>query len=315
MKTVLITGGAGFIGSHIAEEYEKKGYKVLIVDDLSSGKIDNITSLLKKDHVKFYQSDIRDLAGMEEIFKENRPDIINHHAAQKSVPYSVEDPLLDIDINCRGFMNLLILTQKYPIKNFIYISSGGALSKEIIGNDKSKESDLPQLKSPYAIDKFSGENFLKLYAELNKFNYTILRYANVFGPRQIADGECGVVPIFINNILENKDSYLMTYEDMPRGCTRDYVYISDIVHANMLSSEIYTDEVINIGSGLEVGILDIYEMIKEEFKSNRSIGIKGPRAGDVKRSVLDNAKALKVLGWKPNISLKEGITLLHEYYC
>lgn len=188
VKTVLLTGGAGFIGSHIAEDYVKSGYKVVIVDNLSSGKIENIKELVNTGAVSFYNIDIRNSKELQEVFEKHKPDIINHHAAQKSVPYSVENPIVDIEINGIGLLNLLMLTKKYPIQNFIYISSGGALSKKIEGDEKSKETDKPQLVSPYAITKFAGENYVKLYAELNNFNYTILRYANVYGPRQIADG-------------------------------------------------------------------------------------------------------------------------------
>lgn len=312
-ETILVTGGAGFIGSHICERYVKEGHKVIIVDNLSSGKYQNIENLLNEDDVFFYSIDIVDKNALEEIFKKHHPSVINHHAAQKSVPYSVENPIYDLEINLIGLLNLITLSEHYSIRNFIYVSSGGALSKEISGNDKSEETDTPQLISPYAITKFAGEHYIKLYSKLYNFNFTILRYANVYGPRQIADGECGVIPIFVDNILAEKDSTLMTYPDMPKGCTRDYVYISDIVEANVLCLAKKVNDVINIGSSNEEKILDIYYTIREVFNSNSSIHIQGPRLGDIKRSVLSNTKAKKLIGWAPQVSLKEGIETLRNY--
>lgn len=312
-KTVLVTGGAGFIGSHICEMYLKEGYETICIDNLVSGKRENISILEENSHFTFYKVDIRNYDELEEIFKKHQPEIINHHAAQKSVAYSVENPMYDLENNLFGLVNLLNLVNKYPIKNFIYVSSGGALSKEILGNEKSTEIDTPQLVSPYAITKFAGEKYLSIYSKEYNFNYTVLRYANVFGPRQIPDGECGVIPIFINNVLDDKGSILMTYPDMPRGCTRDYVYISDVVEANKLCSEKPVNTVINIGSGIEFEILGIYEDILEVFSKDLPIKITGPRSGDVKRSVLDCTLAKEKLGWEPQYTLKEGLKKLKDY--
>jgi len=309
----MVTGGAGFIGSHLVEAYLKKGYKVVVVDNLSSGRIENLRNIMDDKNFHFYNLDIRDKDAIEKVFIEHKPNIVSHHAAQKSIPHSVENPIFDLETNGIGLLNLIMLTQKYPIQNFIYVSSGGALSKEIIGDEKSREIDFPQQKSPYAITKFMGENYIKIYASLFGYQYTILRYANIYGPRQIADGECGVIPIFVNNVMENKKSILMTYEDMPNGCTRDYVYIEDIVDINMRVSEQSINDVINIGSGEEIAILDIYKMIEKVFASNIGIDIKGPREGDVKRSVLDNTYAMSKTGWKPKVKLEEGLQKLRSY--
>ncbi len=311
-SVVLLTGGAGFIGSHVLEGYVKNGNKVIVVDNLSTGSLSNIEHLLSE-QVIFCNVDIRDRERLEEVFIKYRPEIINHHAAQKSVPYSVENPMYDIGVNIIGTMNLIQLAGKYGVKIFIGVSSGGALSKEIVGDEKSCENDMPQLVSPYAIAKFSMEKFLDVYSQKFGFEYVVLRYANVYGPRQIADGECGVIPIFVNNIVDKKKSILMTYPDMPLGCTRDYVYISDIVRANMLVSEKPINTVINIGSGIEVAIKDIYTTIIEVFEAEYNLEIVGPREGDVRRSVLDASKAKELIGWKPEVSLKDGLVLLREY--
>lgn len=309
-ERILVTGGAGFIGSHICERYVEEGHEVIIVDNLSSGNQKNVETLLEKEGVYFYSVDIMNKKKLERVFKKHRPTVVNHHAAQKSVPYSVENPMKDMEINIIGLLHLITLSRSFPIKNFIYASSGGALSKEIVGKEKSKESDPPQLASPYAITKFAGEQYIKLYSKLYGFNFSILRYANVYGPRQIADGESGVVPIFVNNILANKESILMTYPDMPRGCTRDYVYVTDIVEANVLCLQKEVNDVINLGSGKEENILDIYYIIRDVFSSNLSIRLKGPRPGDIKRSVLNNMKAKRLLGWEPRVHLKKGIEAL-----
>lgn len=313
METVLVTGGAGFIGSHLVEEYLKEGYKVVIIDDLSTGHMENLDQVIDNKNLFFYQVNLQDLEQLEQIIREHRPSIINHHAAQKSIPYSMIDPVCDIKTNGIGLLNLLMLTKEYPIEKFIYVSSGGALSKEIIGDEKSKETDMPQLKSPYAITKFAGENYVRIYAQQHNFEFTILRYANVYGPRQVADGECGVVPIFVNNILANKKSILMTYDDMPRGCTRDYVYIDDIVDINMRVTKKCVNDVINVGSGEELPILDIYNKIEEVFGAAIGIDIKGPREGDIKRSVLDYSYANETTGWEPKVDLEEGLNKLYTY--
>ncbi|MDR0958443.1 MAG: SDR family NAD(P)-dependent oxidoreductase [Clostridiales bacterium] len=314
MKRVLVTGGAGFIGSHVSEAFHSNGYDVSIIDNLSSGVIDNISSLIGNENFRFFQVDIREFSELEKIFAEVKPDIVCHHAAQKSVPYSVENPLYDAQENIIGLLNILSLVGKYKVKNVLYVSSGGVLSKPITGNEKSRESDFPQLESPYAITKFSGENYVKVYSNEYGYSFSILRYANVYGPRQIPDGECGVIPIFVNNILNNSPSVLMTYSDMPRGCTRDYVYISDIVSANLLLAEKPVNCAVNIGSGKEEAILDIYEAIQKVFDSNLPISIVGPRAGDVKRSVLDSSLIKGLIGWTPKIDILKGLTLLKESY-
>ncbi len=312
-NTILLTGGAGFIGSHLVESFILQDYKVIAFDNFSSGKIENLNKVMADKNFVLVDADIRDFNKLEEVFKKYKPTIINHHAAQKSVPYSVENPFDDININGIGLLNLITLAGKYKVKNFIYVSSGGALAKKIINNEKSLELDTPQLLSPYAINKYVGEKHIENYSNLFGFNYTILRYANVYGPRQIIDGECGVIPIFIDNILKKQKSILMTYDDMPKGCTRDYVYIEDVVNINNLVIKNPVNDVINVGSGKELFILDIYNTIQKVFKTNFEINIVGPRSGDIKRSVLNCDKAKEMLGWRATIDLESGIKFLKDY--
>jgi len=313
-KSVLLTGGCGFIGSHLAEAYVKEGYQVVVVDNLSSGKIKNLDGIKNNSNLVIYNIDIRDQEKLFEIIDKHRPTLINHHAAQKSVPYSVENPVYDVTENLIGLLNLVLACKEYPIKNFIYISSGGALSKEIIGDDRSSESDAPQLESPYAITKYAGENYIKLYSKLFNFQYTGLRYGNVYGPRQIKDGECGVIPIFVENTINNTPSILMTYDDMPNGCTRDYVYVKDVVTANMLATNNPINDIVNISSSDEICIMDVYNCIQEVFETSVAINKQGPRLGDVRRSVLCNEKAKRVLGWEPKTDIMNGLRDIKKSY-
>ncbi len=312
-KTILLTGGAGFIGSHLAEKYISLGYRVIVIDNFTSGKIENLKLIQNNANFILIDCDIRDYSKMEEVFEKYTPKIINHHAAQKSVPYSVENPLIDIDINGVGVLNLVTLAGKYKVENFIYVSSGGALSKNIVGNEKSSENDTPQLLSPYAINKYAGEKYMEIYSNIYGFNYTVLRYGNIYGPRQVIDGECGVIPIFVENILKGKQSTLMTFDDMPKGCTRDYLYIKDAVDVNLLITQKPINDVINVGTGKEVFILDIYNTIQKIFETNVNINIVGPRKGDIRRSVLDCSKAKELLSWVYTVDLEQGIRMLKEY--
>ncbi|MBC1605354.1 SDR family NAD(P)-dependent oxidoreductase [Listeria rocourtiae] len=313
-KSVLVTGGAGFIGSHICKMYLSEGYQTICVDNLVSGSEANIVELRNDPAFHFYRVDIGDVEEMEELFKQFRPQIVNHHAAQKSVPYSLENPMYDLDTNLGGLLQVLSLVQKYPIETLLFSSSGGALSKKLEGIEKSTEEDVPQLISPYALTKFAGEQYIKMYSEEYNFNFTVLRYANVFGPKQVPDGESGVIPIFLKNLEEGNVSTLMTYQDMPRGCTRDYVYVEDVVEANRLATNTPLNKVVNIGSGTATAILDIYEQVLKAFSKSEPIHIVGPRPGDIKRSVLDTTIAKKELGWIPKFTLQQGLSELYIYY-
>lgn len=299
---ILVTGGAGFIGSNIVDAYINSGHEVVIVDDLSSGKKQNINS-----KARFYQEDIRSKSLVEIIIKES-PDIINHHAAQKSVPKSVNDPLLDADINIIGLINLLNASVKANVKKIIFSSSGGALA----GNAQvipTPEVTDPLLISPYAITKFMSEKYLQFYSLTYGLKYTVLRYANIYGPRQLPEGECGVIPIFMDNILNGRPSYLFTFDDMPQGTTRDYVFVDDVAKANVLALTKGDNDIFNIGTGKELLIGDIYNVLIKTSGCDLPLIRQKERIGDVKRSALDASKAHKLLDWKPKVGIVEGIAL------
>ena len=201
---IIVTGGAGFIGSHVVDRYVDLGHEVLVIDNLSTGFKRNVNPL-----AYFEKIDIRS-EYLNRVFREFQPDLVNHHAAQISVPISVKDPLLDADINVRGFINLLENCVSYNVKKVIYISSGGAVYGEA-DEYPTTENYTPAPLSPYAVNKLLGEKYLAFYNHQYGLNYTVLRYANVFGPRQIPHGEAGVVSIFINNFLDQKQSNLYVY--------------------------------------------------------------------------------------------------------
>jgi UDP-glucose 4-epimerase len=280
---------------------------VVIVDDLSTGKIENINP-----EAKLYLMDIRS-AELKKVFELEKPDIVNHHAAQKSVPESVKNPKHDADINIMGLLNLLELCVEYKVKKFIYVSSGGALAgdADIIPTD---EAYIPKMISPYAITKYTGEKYLYFYSAIYGLEYTVLRYANVYGPRQTYDGECGVIPIFMNNILHNKPSRLNTYSDMPKGTTRDYIYVEDVCSANISALTKGENKIFNIGTGNELYIADIYDIIQKTAGSDLPLLIERERPGDVRRSALNSQKANDILKWRPEVSLKDGIQKTLKFY-
>ncbi|HPB44065.1 MAG TPA: NAD-dependent epimerase/dehydratase family protein [Candidatus Syntrophosphaera sp.] len=297
---ILITGGAGFIGSHVADACLEAGHQVVVVDDLSSGNFANLNPA-----VKFYQLDIRDPA-LDEVFAAEKPDVVNHHAAQISVPRSVTEPLLDAQINILGLVNVLENCVKHHIKKVIFISTGGAIYGEA-EEYPTTEDYPPQPLSVYAINKFAGENYLRFYQHQYGLEYTVLRYANVFGPRQIAQGEAGVVSIFVEKLLQDSAPTIYAYPDDPEGMIRDYVYVKDVVRANLAVLDRGSNEVFNIGTCEETTTSQLYKTILWQL-GKKIQPLKGPaRKGDLRRSMLDNSKAFKELGWSPIYSLEDGI--------
>jgi UDP-glucose 4-epimerase len=311
---IMVTGGAGFIGSNVVDGYIKEGYQVVVVDNLYSGKKENLNP-----NAVFYQADVRS-AEMRNIFEKERPDILNHHAAQMSVPASVEDPIFDADVNIKGFLNLLENAVKYKVKKCIFISSGGAIYGEA-SEYPTSEKYIPVPMSPYAISKFVSEHYLNYYRHQHGLDYTTLRYANVFGPRQIPHGEAGVVAIFMSNVLKGIQSKLFHFHDDEAGMIRDYCFVGDVVKANIKALFIGSGDFFNIGTGKETKTRELYEIIYEavrEIKTDLSpelLKLDGnlARPGDLTKSCLVTKKAGDILGWFPETSLKAGIRLTLEW--
>jgi len=300
---ILVTGGAGFIGSHVADAYIKAGHKVVIIDDLSMGSRKNINP-----KAKFYKGDIRDKK-IRKIIKKERIEIINHHAAQISVPDSVKNPLKDMEINIKGILNLLEAAAENRIKKFIFISSGGT----VYGTPKKfpvteKESIKPE--NPYGISKAAGENYVKFYSARHGFKYTILRYSNVYGPRQIPHGEAGVVSIFITSILKNIRPVIFG----GGKCVRDYIFAGDVARANVAALKKGNNDAFNIGTGRPTNVKRLFSAIKK-VTGYKKQARKGPfREGDIPVNYLDTKKAKRVLKWRPRISLSEGIEETYKYF-
>ncbi|OQX71697.1 MAG: UDP-glucose 4-epimerase [Candidatus Cloacimonas sp. 4484_275] len=304
---ILVTGGAGFIGSNVADRFIELGHEVVIVDNLSSGYRKNVNP-----KAKFYEIDIRSTE-LEKVFEKEKPDIVDHHAAQISVPVSVKEPLLDAEINVLGFINILQNCVKYKVKKVIFISSGGAIYGEAT-EYPTTENYIPQPLSPYAINKYVSENYLYYYRHQFGLNYTVLRYANVFGPRQVPHGEAGVVSIFITNLRDGKRSFLYAFPEKPEGMIRDYVFVKDVVEANVLVLEKGNLEAFNIGTNKETTTSELYDEISRQMGKNIEPIKADAREGDLRRSCLNFEKAKRILGWQPKFSLAEGIAETINYF-
>ncbi|MFH1349718.1 MAG: NAD-dependent epimerase/dehydratase family protein [Pseudomonadota bacterium] len=307
---IMVTGGAGFIGSNVVDGYIEAGHELIVVDDLSTGKMANVNP-----DAKFYRIDIRS-EGMAEIMEKERPDVVNHHAAQISVPMSVTRPTLDADININGLLNLLEMAVKNSVQKFIFISSGGAIYGEA-SQYPTPEGYPPRPLSPYAISKFVSEYYLAYYKHQYGLEYTILRYANVYGPRQIPHGEAGVVAIFMDNLLNGKESVLYRFPGDEEGMIRDYCFVGDVVKSNLKVLEKGNGGCFNIGTGRGTKTSELFEIIFKAVKEIRPEILealsnpvrKDARPGDITRSCLVIDKAHKILGWLPEMGLEEGIRL------
>lgn len=296
MKTVLVTGGAGFIGSHICDLLIRKKYKVIIADNLSTGKKENIHP-----KAKFYKVDITS-SRLEDIFKVQQIDFICHQAAQINIRTSISDPLADAMINVMGSIKLMQLAKKYSVEKFIFASSGGAIYGDAhIFPTKEDSGDRPI--SPYGAAKLAVEHYLRLHFELYGLKYFNLRYSNVYGERQDSQGEGGVIAIFADRMMNNKEPKI--YGDGNQ--TRDFIYAGDVARANLIAFETSTNGTCNISTSKEITINELYQIIKN------LIGYKGNKIhtqavkGDIYKSCLDNNLAKQMLNFKPEMNLTEGL--------
>lgn len=300
MAKILITGGAGFIASHIADKYTKLGHKVAIIDNLATGFRRNIN---KK--AKFYKTDIKNKTAIEKIFKKERPETVNHHAAIAEVVKSLRDPIPTYETNVLGTANVLRAFGEYGVgknKKFIFSSTGGAIygqPDKIPADEKTPAIPL----SPYGLSKLLGEEIIKFYTNHYGFKYLIFRYPNVYGPRQNPKGEAGVVAIFGG--LMKSDQRPIIYGNGTK--TRDYVYIDDIVSANVIALKKGKNEIINLGSGKETGDKKIYDLTAKAIDFKEKPIFAPARKGEVYRIAISGKKAEKMLGWKAKISIEVGI--------
>lgn len=302
---IVVTGGAGFIGSHIVDAYIKEGHKVYIIDNLSTGKKENLN--LK---AKFFESDIRDAKKIDELFKSIKPDILSHHAAQLDVRKSVSDPIYDAEVNIIGLLNLLESGKKNGLKKVIFASSGGVVYGDASIIPTSETYSPLKPLSPYGVAKLTSENYLYYYFKAYNLPFIALRYANVYGPRQDPFGEAGVVAIFIQKLLKGEDPVINGNGKQ----TRDYVFVKDVVKANVLSLKSDYVGSLNIGTGLETDVNTIFNQLVKSLKS-KAIEKHGPaKIGEQKRSALNAFLAGKMLNWHAESSLYSGLVETVEYF-
>ena len=300
---IMITGGAGFIGSHIADLLIQNGHAVVVVDDLSNGRKENINP-----RAVFHHTSILD-GGLAELFSKERPEVVIHHAAQISVRDSVKDPLRDMEINIKGSVQLLEHCKDHRVKKIIFSSTGGALYGEQDYFPADENHPMRPL-SPYAIAKLSVEKYLFFYFTTHRLPYTALRYANVYGPRQDPFGEAGVVAIFCQRMLKGDQPVI----NGDGNQTRDFVYVGDVARANLLALQHEVTGEINIGTGVETSINTIFNEIRS-FVAPGTPEVHGPAMpGEQLRSVLSYQKARNVLGWEPTMPLTEGLKHTVDFF-
>lgn len=300
---VLVTGGAGFIASHIVDAYVERGHEVFILDDLSMGQKPNLNP-----KATFHQVDIADAKAVK-LIEQIKPDLLNHHAAQMDVRHSVADPQFDARVNILGFINLLEACKNAGTKKIIFASSGGAVYGEQ-ETFPAAEDHPTRPASPYGVSKRTGELYLSYYQQAFGLPYIALRYANVYGPRQSNRGEAGVVAIFISLLLAGKIPVI----NGDGKQTRDYVYVGDVVNANVAAlTSPYVGE-INIGTGVETDVVTLYELLRQGAGSKLEARHGPAKIGEQRRSCLAAQRAAGIFGWRPQVSLREGLERTIAYY-
>ncbi len=300
---VLVTGGAGFIGSHVCDEFLRSGHEVIALDDLSGGKRENLDP-----RVRLAVHDIRSREASE-LIKSEKPDVLCHLAAQMDVRRSVDDPSFDADVNIRGMLNLLEAARVSGVKKVIFSSTGGAIYGE---QDvfPAPENHPTRPISPYGVSKAAGELYLGYYRAQYGLPYVALRYANVYGPRQNPHGEAGVVAIFSQRLIAGQGCTIFGEGKQ----TRDFVFGPDVARANRLAFEKDYVGAINIGTGVETDINRLYALLAEAAGSTVPVTHAPGKPGEQMRSCVDNALAKKVLGWEPSADVREGLRRTIEYF-
>ncbi len=308
--SVLITGGAGFIGSHIAEAYLAAGWSVTCLDDLSRGKAEQVPA-----GAKFVRADVRDAEAFQ-VVADGKFDVVIHEAAQIDVRVSVHEPALDASINLVGFANILAGVAAGKVKRVVFASSGGVVYGDpAVIPTPEPTANLPI--SPYGVSKLAGEHYLRVLGELHGFEGVALRYSNVYGPRQDPKSEAGVVSIFVSRLLAGQP--LTIFGDGTQ--TRDYVFVRDVAHANLLAGSAAVSRgdrldvpAFNIATGGETSVNELAAFVGRAMGVTPVIEYAEPRAGELARSCLDVSKAARELGWTPKVSFDEGMKALAGWF-
>jgi UDP-glucose 4-epimerase len=300
---ILITGGAGFIGSNVADRFIALGHEVAVLDDLSTGFREFVNP-----RARFHHASITDRAAVERCFAEFRPELVNHHAAQIDVRHSVSDPVHDAAVNILGGLELLQACTRHGVRKFVYASTGGALYGE--GRSLPATEDHPiNPEAPYGASKHALEHYLYLWKLLHGLEYTVLRYPNVFGPRQNPHGEAGVNAIFIGLMLEGKRPKIFGTGDQ----VRDYLYVDDVVAGNVLALDRAGGEMLNLGTGVGTSVLDIVRELNVILGTRIEPIHEAARPGEIQRIYLDATRAREVLGWSPQVPFREGLQRTVEW--
>ncbi|HLI87499.1 MAG TPA: GDP-mannose 4,6-dehydratase, partial [Ktedonobacteraceae bacterium] len=305
MRTI-VTGGAGFIGSHIVDQYIDAGHEVAVVDNLweeGGGKESNLNP-----RARFYHADITDEAALARIFDEVKPEIVCHQAAQHSVAISTKNPRLDARVNVLGLINVLSNCTRVGTRKIIFASSGATYGTPV---RLPLDEDVPQRpESPYGITKMVAEHYLRYWHDANGLNYTALRYGNVYGPRQDPNGEAGVVAIFARRFLAHEPVRI----DWDGEQRKDYVYVEDVARANLLAINRGDNDIFCIATGKATSVNEIYEILAQ-ITGYRPEIVKAPkRPGDIYRAYFNCSKAERILNWKPSVSFEEGVKATVEFF-
>jgi len=300
---ICVTGGAGFIASHVAGAYLEAGHEVVVLDDLSSGKRGQVPA-----GAKFYQADVQDPA-VARIFADEKPELLNHHAAQMDVRRSVADPAFDARVNILGLINLLEAARACGTRRVLFASSGGAAYGE---QDVFPAPETHKLEpvSPYGVSKRASELYLSCYRAMYDLEYVAMRYANVYGPRQDPHGEAGVVAIFSQKLLAGETPTI----NGDGKQTRDYVFVGDLVRANLRLATHAFSGALNFGTGVETDVNTLFRMLRELSGASVPERHGAAKPGEQKRSVISPALAAELIDWRPEVSLREGLARTVEYF-
>jgi UDP-glucose 4-epimerase len=299
----MVTGGAGFIGGHVAEAFLKAGHEVVVVDNLSSGKRENVPA-----SARFHHKDVRD-PDIREIFAQERPDVLSHHAAQIDVRRSVADPAHDAGVNLLGLLNLMECGRAHGLRRVVFASSGGTVYGEQEAFPAGEEHPTRPI-CPYGVAKLASEHYLFFYRSAYGIPYVALRYANVYGPRQDPHGEAGVVAIFSERFLRGEEA-VINGDGLQ---TRDYVFVGDVVNANLLALTTDYCGAINIGTGVETDVVTLFRGIRKHARSDAEEKHGPAKPGEQRRSVLNPARAQAVLGWQVTVPLDRGLAETVEFF-
>ena len=306
---LLVTGGAGFIGSHIADQALAKGWEVAVVDNLCSGRRENVS-----DKATFFEIDIRDKEAVDKAFAEFKPTHVSHQAAQASVAVSVREPQFDAEVNVVGSLNILCACVAENVQHIVFASTGGAIYGEVPDGQKAGIDFSPVPISPYACSKFSVEKYLECFRIEHGLNYTILRYANVYGPRQDPHGEAGVVAIFCNRIIAKESIAVNAMKAVgDAGCIRDYVFIKDVAGANIAALEGKINvPILNVGTGEETTTQQLAEVLQDKLDQQIEVTPNVKRAGDIERSLLNVDPLIAMLG--PVVGIEDGLAETAKWF-